>query len=189
MKNKDKIKQDFNLNIDSQKEFEKINGKMELVDDSICLMGKFSKLKKSMILTCSVLGALLVGSVGYYVIDDICFDRFKLLQSRLFSNSLIVANEYFETHDIYDNTCLLTHFINNEILMNIYDINKTFIGQVFSSDAMIGWALVYNLENSDKTISLNEKNTIWEFGEIKDKTIDISFYKNNQIIDNFSFKI
>ena len=189
MKNKDKIKQDFNLNIDSQKEFEKINGKMELVDDSICLMGKFSKLKKSMILTCSVLGALLVGSVGYCVVNNVFVKKYDQIQSQLFSNSLFVANEYFEMHDISDNTCLLTYFINNETLVNIYDVNKTFVGQVYSNLEKTGYKLVYSLDNDDITISLNSSNTIWEFGDIKDKDIDITMYKNDQLIDNFSFKI
>ena len=188
MKNKDKIKQDFNLNIDSQKEFEKINGKMELVDDSICLMGKFSKLKKSMILTCSVLGALLVGSVGYYLIEN-AYDKVNKPQIHLYSDSLFAANEYFEMHDISDNTCLLTYFINNETLVNIYDVNKTFVGQVYSNLEKTGYKLVYSLDNDDITISLNSSNTIWEFGDIKDKDIDITMYKNDQLIDNFSFKI
>ena len=189
MKNKDKIKQDFNLNIDSQKEFEKINGKMELVDDSICLMGKFSKLKKSMILTCSVLGALLVGSIGWCIIDNAYKEKYKQQKIQLFSDSLLHANEYFEINGIVDNTCLLTYFINNETLVNIYDVNKTFVGQVYSNLEKTGYKLVYSLDNDDITISLNSSNTIWEFGDIKDKYIDITLYKNDQFIDNFSFKM
>ena len=189
MKNKDKIKQDFNLNIDSQKEFEKINGKMELVDDSICLMGKFSKLKKSMILTCSVLGALLVGSIGWCIIDNAYEEKLEQQKIQLFSDSLLHANEYFEINGIIDNTCLLTYFIDNETIINIYDVNRSFIGQLFSSVEMVGYTMKYSFDNVNKLIVLYDTNTIWEFGDIKDKDIDITLYKNNLIVDTFSFKI
>jgi hypothetical protein len=57
--------------------------------------------------------------------------------------------------------------------MNIYDVNKTFVGQVYSNLEKTGYKLVYSLDNDDITISLNSSNTIWEFGDIKDKNVII----------------
>ena len=189
MKNKDKIKQDFNLNIDSQKEFEKINGKMELVDDSISLMDKFSKLKKSMILTCSVLGALLVGSVGFSVVS-VVRPIYRSNFEYLIINSLSAAKKYFietDCNNVQSNE--FTYLVNNKIVFNLYLINDIYFGQIFKKTKITDCYLEYSYSNFHKCICLDSLNTIWEFGEIKDKTIDISFYKNDQIIDNFSFKI
>lgn len=186
MKYKDRVKKDFDLNIDSQKEFEIFNNKIELVDDSVSLMHDFTKFKRSMVLTCSVLGALLVGSIGVNVVGFV-FNDFRGDSCILMSNSLDAANEYFQSNNnVYIHQ--ISHFMNNDIVFNVF-VGDSYFGQIYSRFETEGYSFKYSMDNADKTIVLSETNTIWDFGNIKDKNVDITFYKNDLIVDTFSFKI
>ena len=64
MKKIKRVQNDFNLDIDTNKEFEIFNEKNNLIDDRTSFSDKVSQFKRTMVMTCSILGGLLVCSVG-----------------------------------------------------------------------------------------------------------------------------
>ena len=64
MKKLKRVQNDFNLDIDTNKEFEIFSKNNDLIDDRISFSEKFRQFKRTMVMTCSILGGLLVCSLG-----------------------------------------------------------------------------------------------------------------------------
>lgn len=190
MKKLKRVQNDFNLDIDTNKEFEIFNEKNNLIDDRISFSEKFRQFKRTMVMTCSILGGLLVCSLGVNITGIVLeslndFDE----QTKVFRLSYKIANNFFIEEEMSIDTICLSYNIDYYSIFNVYLVSNSFYGQIYLNNKMLDFSFEYNVDGSVCSYNVVDTNFIWEFDDLKDKNIDMIFYKENKIINSFSFNL
>ena len=190
MKKIKRVQNDFNLDIDTKKEFEIFSKNNDLIDDRISFSEKFRQLKRTMVMTCSILGGLLVCSVGVNITGIVLeslnnFDE----QTKVFRLSYKIAKNFFTKEEMSIDTICLSYDIDYYSIFNVYLVSNSFYGQIYLNNMMLDFSFEYNVDGYIYSYDVLDTNFIWEFDDINDKDIDISFYENGKVINTFSFKL
>lgn len=190
MKKIKRVQNDFNLDIDTNKEFEIFSKNNDLIDDRISFSEKFRQFKKTMIMTCSILGGLLVCSVGVNI-TGIILDKLNDANdcAKLLAISYDEGVNYFTDKKLIIDEICLSYKIDSHSIFNVYLVSNSFYGQIYLNNKMSVFSFEYNVDGSVCSYNVVDTNFIWEFDDLKDKNIDMIFYKENKIVNTFSFNL
>lgn len=190
MKKIKRVQNDFYLDIDAKKEFEIFSKNNDLIDDRISFSEKFRQFKKTMIMTCSILGGLLVCSVGVNITGIVLesLNNFNE-QTKVFRLSYKIANNFFIKEEMSIDTICLSYNIDYSSIFNVYLVSNLYYGQIYLNNKRLDFSFEYKVDGSVYSYNVKDTNFIWEFDDLKDKNIDMIFYKENKIVNTFSFNL
>ena len=190
MKKLKRVQNDFNLDIDAKKEFEIFSKNNDLIDDRISFSEKFRQFKKTMIMTCSILGGLLVCSVGVNI-TGIVLEKLNNIENQvvLLKESYKNANNFFIKEEMSIDTICLSYNIDYSSIFNVYLVSNSFYGQIYLNNKRLDFSFEYNVNGDIYSYNVKDTNFIWEFDDLKDTNIDMIFYKENKIVNTFSFNL